>query len=95
MTDPLQTNERQEESAQECEETELRGIDKFLHGAKKLGLFEPGGARKLVLGQGKPFIYMSKDRTKIVTEYPDGRIESEPLKNPVPERRPTTPKENV
>lgn len=56
---------------------------------------EPGGARKLVLSQGKPFIHLSKDRTEIVTEHPDGRIEREPLKNPVPERRPIAPKENV
>lgn len=36
--------------------------------------FRPGGARRLILGAGKAFVYMSDDGTEIVTERPDGTV---------------------
>lgn len=86
---------RQPTQAQDHEETEMRGIDKVLYGMKKHKLSDPEGARRHVLGQGKPFIHLSKDRTEIVTEYPDGRIESQPLKDPVPPDRPLAARETT
>ena len=43
--------------------------------AIKRTLAAPGATRRMVLEQGKAFVYLSDDDQFLVTEWPDGRIE--------------------
>ena len=47
--------------------------------AIKRTLADPGATRRMVLEQGKAFVYLSDDDQFIVTEWPDGRIEKKPF----------------
>lgn len=47
--------------------------------AIKRTLADPGATRRMVLEQGKAFVYLSDDEQFIVTEWPDGRIEKKPF----------------
>ena len=42
--------------------------------AIKRTLADPGATRRVVLEQGKAFVYLSDDEQFIVTEWPNGRI---------------------
>ena len=47
--------------------------------AIKRTLADPGATRRMVLEQGKAFVYLSDNEQFIVTEWPDGRIEKKPF----------------
>ena len=47
--------------------------------AIKRTLADPGATRRMVLEQGKAFVYLSDDDQFLVTEWPDGRIEKKPF----------------